>query len=29
MLVQRTADPSASLGMTKERGALPFVFDAG
>jgi hypothetical protein len=25
----RTADPSASLGMTKERATLPFVFDAG
>ena len=25
----RTADPSASLGMTKGRAALPFVFDAG
>jgi hypothetical protein len=26
--VRRTADPSASLGMTKERVALPFKLDA-
>jgi hypothetical protein len=26
--VRGTADPSASLGMTKERTALPFRFDA-
>jgi hypothetical protein len=29
MLVEKTADPSASLGMTKGRAALYFGFDAG
>jgi hypothetical protein len=29
MLVERTADPSTSVGMTKERVVLRFESDAG
>jgi hypothetical protein len=28
VLIERTADPSASLGMTKGRGTLPFAVGA-